>query len=173
MKSIASAFASFTQQQIAQIEKDGNYSFQLDNPAMQVELVPEDYQISSEDMPGWLVTSMGQLTIALDITITEALRQEGLARELVNRIQNARKECKLEVTDRIKVELKASGENSRNIESALASFGDYVRSQTLTAEISFNENISVPEETVICAAGGICKAEWEDGDQLVIKIDKI
>jgi isoleucyl-tRNA synthetase len=100
-----------------------------------VELHVGDYEISSEDMPGWLVASEGSLTIALDIEVSEALRSEGVARELVNRIQNLRKDSGFDVTDKVSVEIYADGEDHAQIEASLASFGEYLASQTLARGI--------------------------------------
>ena len=90
-----------------------------------------DFEITSEDMPGWLVASEGKLTVALDITITDELRREGVARELVNRIQNIRKDSGFEVTDKIRVEIEASELTAAAVES----FADYIASQTLAVEV--------------------------------------
>ncbi|WP_443606542.1 DUF5915 domain-containing protein, partial [Alistipes putredinis] len=87
--------------------------------------------ITSEDMPGWLVATEGKLTVALDITITDDLRAEGIARELINRIQNIRKDSGFEVTDKIRVEI----EQQEFVLPALKSFADYIASQTLAVEI--------------------------------------
>ncbi|MBO7256678.1 MAG: isoleucine--tRNA ligase, partial [Bacteroidales bacterium] len=122
MKEISSFFAQMSQQQIAEIEKAGvaaqHYSVEL--PSGVVELMPEDYEITSEDMPGWLVASEGKLTIALDITITEELKNEGIARELINRIQNLRKDSNFEVTDKINIEIVTKDE----IAASVAKFGE-------------------------------------------------
>ena len=91
----------FNQEDINKIEKDGNISLEINGKNITLEL--SDVEISSKDIEGWLVANEGALTVALDVTITEELRKEGVARELVNRIQNARKDTGLEVTDRIKL----------------------------------------------------------------------
>jgi isoleucyl-tRNA synthetase len=103
MKAVSTALSQFSQQHITQFEKDGNFT--LDINSEPVELSLSDVEIAAEDIPGWSVASKGSLTVALDITITEDLKQEGEARELVNRIQNIRKENGFELTDRIFVEL--------------------------------------------------------------------
>ena len=120
-------------------------------------LNPGDCQISSEDMPGWLVASQGALTIALDIEITPELKQEGLARELVSRIQNLRKAAGFEVTDRINVVI---GTNTA-LQEALERFGTYVCSQTLALGIRFEDS---PE--------GAAEVEWEEGT-LAIAVARI
>ena len=96
-----------------------------------LDVAVEDFDITSEDMPGWLVASEGKLTVALDITVTDELRKEGVARELVNRIQNIRKDSGLEVTDKISVEIEAK----ELVEGAIAEFGDYIGSQTLAVSV--------------------------------------
>ena len=157
MKEIAAAFSSLSQEQIAGIEHaEGDYVLVL--PGGEVVLRKGDYEISSEDMPGWLVASEGKLTLALDITITEPLRLEGVARELVNRIQNLRKECNFEVTDKI----RATISNRKEIADALDSFRDYVCGQTLCTEIVLADEIA-----------GAAEVEWEDNSTLSIKIDRV
>ena len=131
MKEIAAAFAAMDQPTIGAIERAGEYT--LDLPSGPVALETADYEIHSEDMPGWLVASEGRLTVALDVTLTDDLRREGIARELINRIQNLRKESGFEVTDRIRVVIAKSAE----IEDALAAYGRYLCEQTLTESLSF------------------------------------
>ena len=129
MKQIAALVASFTQEQIAAVESNAETVLTVEG----VEFVttPADFDITSEDMPGWLVASEGKLTVALDITITDDLRREGVARELVNRIQNIRKESGFEVTDKIAVEIEATDLTSPAVES----FADYIAQQTLAVEV--------------------------------------
>ncbi|MBR0499561.1 MAG: isoleucine--tRNA ligase [Bacteroidales bacterium] len=150
MKEIAAAFGTLDQSVISAIQRAGadGVDYVLNLPGGEVSLSPDDYQISSEDMPGWLVTSQGELTVALDIELTPELRQEGLARELVNRIQNLRKNSGFEVTDRIEVVISPNAA----LQEALERFGGYVCSQTLARGIRFMEN---PE--------GAVEVEWEDG----------
>ena len=131
MKEIAAAFAAMDQPTIGAIERAGEYTLEL--PSGPVALEAADYEIHSEDMPGWLVASEGRLTVALDVTLTDDLRREGIARELINRIQNLRKESGFEVTDRIRVVIA----NSAEIEDALAAYGRYLCEQTLTESLSF------------------------------------
>ena len=128
-KAMSALIASFSQEQIAAIE--ANDETTLDVNGQQVVVTAADFEITSEDMPGWLVSSEGKLTVALDITITEELRREGTARELVNRIQNIRKESGLEVTDKISVEI----EHNDLTAAAVESFADYIASQTLSVEV--------------------------------------
>ncbi|MDR0661269.1 MAG: isoleucine--tRNA ligase [Prevotellaceae bacterium] len=129
MKEIAAAINNFTQQDIAQLEREEKYILKLDSGEIILGL--EDVEISSEDIPGWLVATEGRLTIALDITITETLRREGIARELVNRIQNIRKDTGFDVTDKIKIQVETNDE----INAAINDFKDYIASQTLAIEV--------------------------------------
>ena len=150
MKEIAAAFALLDQPTISAIQRAeaAGEAYRLAVPSGDVTLNPGDYQISSEDMPGWLVASQGALTIALDITVTPALRAEGLARELVNRIQNLRKASGFEVTDRVAVTVAHNAE----LEKALETHGDYVRAQTLARELTFADS-----------PAGATEVEWEEG----------
>ena len=129
MKQIAALVATFTQEQIAAVENDAETILNIDGE--QVVTTVADYEITSEDMPGWLVASEGKLTVALDITITDDLRREGVARELVNRIQNIRKDSGFEVTDKIRVEIEATELTAPAIES----FADYIAQQTLAVDV--------------------------------------
>ena len=153
MLSSTSAFAGFSQQDIAQLESLGK--LEIDLPSGKVLVMEGDYEISSEDMPGWLVATEGKLTIALDITVNEALRREGTARELVNRIQNLRKDCGFEVTDKVSVVVEAIPE----IEDSMKDFKEYIASQTLCSSI------------VAGNADGGREVEWNDGT-LKIRIEK-
>ena len=129
MKQIAAMTAEFSQERIAQIEAAPETV--LDLGGEQITVTPADFEITSEDMPGWLVSTEGKLTVALDITLTDELRAEGAARELINRIQNIRKESGFEVTDKIRVEIEAKPA----VEQALAGFSDYIATQTLAVEV--------------------------------------
>ena len=128
-KQMAAMAATFTQEQIAAIESAAETTLEL--AGEQVVVTPADFEITSEDMPGWLVASEGKLTVALDITVTDELRREGVARELINRIQNIRKESGFEVTDKIKVEI----ESKDIVAGAIEHFADYIASQTLAEEV--------------------------------------
>lgn len=161
MKEIAAAFGSLGQQDIARIESEGTYVMHL--PSGPVELSPEDYQISSEDMPGWLVATDGQLTIALDIALTPELKAEGVARELVNRIQNIRKDSGFDVTDKVSVVIYASGEDKEQIAAALDGYGQYLASQTLSLSIGLKDLPQAPAEAV--------EVEW-DGGTVKINVTK-
>ncbi|MFI3269241.1 MAG: isoleucine--tRNA ligase [Rikenellaceae bacterium] len=129
MKAIAALAATFTQEQIAEIEAAAETT--LDMGAEKITVTPADFEITSEDMPGWLVASEGKLTVALDITITDELRNEGVARELVNRIQNIRKDSGFEVVDRVRVEIEATAAT----EESMKLFAEYVAAQTLALSV--------------------------------------
>lgn len=129
MKQISALVAAFTQDDIARIEAEGGMTATIDG--LELPMTLEDFEITSDDMPGWLVASEGQVTVALDITVTEELRREGVARELVNRIQNLRKDSGLEVTDKIRAEIQATEET----EAAVEAFGSYIGSQTLAEQV--------------------------------------
>ena len=129
MKQIAALVATFTQEQIAAVESNAETILSIEGEELTT--TAADYDITSEDMPGWLVASEGKLTVALDITISDELRREGVARELVNRIQNIRKESGFEVTDKIRVEIELNAAT----ESAVESFANYIAQQTLAVEV--------------------------------------
>ncbi len=134
MKGVAAQMDALTQEQIAQLEKEGTIMINVEGQDLTVEAV--DVDIISEDIPGWLVGNEGNLTVALDITLTDELRNEGMARELVNRIQNIRKKSGLEITDRIRVSIEPN-EASTN---AVKAFGDYIARQVLADEIKLETN---------------------------------
>ena len=134
MKAVAAEITAMTQDQIAQMEQNGNYQLSTVN----YQLVPEDVEIITEDMPGWLVANNGILTIALDIELTNELIEEGIARELINRIQNLRKSSGFEITDRIKIEL----EDRPEIHNAVLHCGDYIASQVLATKLELNSQLS-------------------------------
>ena len=156
MKEIAAAFAGFDQKVISEIQEaeTAGRAYSVALPGGEVLLNPGDYQISSEDMPGWLVATEGQLTIALDIAVTEELKKEGVARELVNRIQNVRKDSGFEVTDRVVVEVYADGDDFFELAAAIDDFYEYVTSQTLS------EIDSVSSDPAPADAVGV---EWNEG----------
>jgi isoleucyl-tRNA synthetase len=129
MKEIAQAMNSFGKNEIAEIEANGQYVLAL--PTGEVELTMEDVEISTEDMPGWLVANEGKLTVALDITVTDELLREGIARELVNRIQNIRKSNGYEIVDKIIVEI----ESRHEINAAVNEYAIYIASQTLANSV--------------------------------------
>ena len=128
-KPMSALVATFSQEQIASIEANAETTLEVNG--QQVVVTAADFEITSEDMPGWLVASEGKLTVALDITISDELRREGVARELVNRIQNIRKESGFEVTDKIRVEIEATELTTPAVES----FGQYIAQQTLAVDV--------------------------------------
>ena len=128
-KQMAALLASFTQEQITAIETSDESSIVVDGETLTV--TPADFIITSEDMPGWLVTTEGKLTVALDITVSEELKREGVARELVNRIQNIRKEADFAVTDKIRVEIEAKAA----VVDSLSVWADFIGQQTLALEV--------------------------------------
>lgn len=134
MKGIATQMDALSQDQIASFETLGKIDINIENQIVTVET--SDVEIISEDIPGWLVSNEGNLTVALEIELTEELRQEGMARELINRIQNIRKESGLEITDRIDV-IVAPNEQ---VSTAVENFSDYIKSQVLADDIHVKEN---------------------------------
>ena len=133
MKLIAKAVGEFEQEDIQKIEQEGEISIEIENKFINLQL--QDVDISSQDIEGWLVASSGALTVALDVTIDDALRKEGIARELVNRIQNIRKESGFEVTDKIDIKILKDG----LVETAVKSNLNYIKTETLTAELDFED----------------------------------
>ena len=140
MKEIAAAVNAFTQAQIGEVEKNGQIILPLPSGEVVVELT--DVEIATEDMPGWLVANEGVLTIALDIEVNEELRQEGIARELVNRIQNIRKSIGLEITDKICVQV----EKQDDINAAVETHNEYISSQVLATSLTLADNLANPTE---------------------------
>ncbi len=140
MKAVAAKMNSLSQEEITQLEEQGSYTFKLNDEALTVEAA--DVEIISEDIPGWLVSNEGNLTVALEVELTEALRQEGMARELINRIQNLRKEAGLEITDRIKVTVAPHEQT----DAAIGTFDSYIKSQVLANELQIADNNGVETE---------------------------
>jgi len=132
MKAIAALVGGFTHDAIAQIEAAGGWTGMIEGTDIELDL--NDFEIAAQDIPGWLVASEGQLTVALDITISEELKAEGIARELINRVQNLRKDSGLEVTDRIVLTV----ETSEAIRSAIKANMEYVCNEVLANDIRFN-----------------------------------
>ena len=135
MKLIANAIRNFTKEDIATIEKDEKIPVELDGKMINLEVA--DVEISSKDIEGWLVANEGAITVALDVTITEDLRKEGVARELINRIQNARKDNGLEVTDRIQLTVL----RFEDLEESINNNKEYIMSETLTSELVFVDQL--------------------------------
>ena len=136
MKEIAATLDEFTQEQIQTVETKGDITLPLPSGEVTIELA--DVEIATEDMPGWLVANEGTLTIALDITVTEELRQEGIARELVNRIQNLRKSSGYEITDKIAIKI----EQHEEINAAVDTFNTYIASQVLAISLELVNNLT-------------------------------
>ncbi len=135
MKQIAQFVSKFSQEDIQEIEQKGEISLEIENKVINLQL--SDVEIVSQDIEGWLVASAGPLTVALDISINDDLRKEGIARELVNRIQNLRKDSGFEVTDKIDLKILKDG----LVEQAVASNLQYIKTETLTAELNFEEKL--------------------------------
>lgn len=140
MKGIAVQMAGLSQEQISELERNGTVCVDVDGQVVTVEAA--DVEIISEDIPGWLVANEGNLTVALEVELTEELRNEGMARELVNRIQNIRKKTGLEITDRINVTV----EPNAWIEAALESYSKYIKTQVLADDIVLAGNNGVETE---------------------------
>ncbi len=143
MKQISALVAGFSQSDIAQLERSEKWSAEIDGVLIEATL--EDFEIQTEDIPGWLVASEGKLTVALDITITEDLKREGVARELVNRIQNIRKDSGFEVTDKINVEIQ----RHEILEGSIADYGTYIAQQTLANNITLVSELNGATEIEI------------------------
>ena len=134
MKDVAAKMNSLNQDEIARFEQSGNYTFDLQGTPISVDVA--DVEIISEDMPGWLVSNEGNLTVALEVDLTDELKREGMARELINRIQNLRKETGFEITDRIIVTVSPNEEAA----AAIHSFGEFIKNQVLANSILVAEN---------------------------------
>jgi isoleucyl-tRNA synthetase len=158
MKDIAGMLAGFTQEDIACFESADSYEIEVGSE--KVVLLPEDVEITSEDIPGWLVASEGKLTVALDVNITAELKDEGIAREFVNRIQNIRKDSGFEVTDKIVVEIG----HHEMIESAVKQYSEYIASQTLARSV---------ELTDMNNSSGAHEVEIDENITTLIKVTKI
>lgn len=156
MKAIASDISAFSQEDIAKIENEGKYALIIGEE--QIEIALSDVEIITQDIPGWVVANEDDLTVALDTTITDALRKEGISRELVNRIQNIRKEQGFDVTDNIIVEI----EKCDLLCEAAKSFHDYIAGETLTKELKFSKQVDNPLQTI----------DVIEGKELAIRITK-
>ncbi|WP_418636310.1 isoleucine--tRNA ligase [Winogradskyella sp.] len=135
MKLIAGAVNAFSSDDIKKIEQNGNFDVEINGKMINLGL--EDVEITSQDIEGWLVANEGALTVALDVTISEDLRKEGIARELVNRIQNLRKDSGFEVTDRIDVQLQSDA----HVVEAVSSNEAYIKSETLTEDLKIIDQV--------------------------------
>lgn len=156
MKAIAAAIASFSQEDIATIECEGRFNLTIGQESVEIAL--SDVEIITQDIPGWVVANEDDLTVALDTTITESLRLEGISRELVNRIQNIRKEQGFDVTDNIIVEI----EKQEMLCEAAEAFRDYICSETLTQKLIFSDKVACPLQTI----------DVIEGTELAIRITK-
>jgi len=158
MKQIAAMVGAMDQKQIAAFEREGSFDTIIEGEA--VHLVTEDVEILTEDIPGWLVASEGSLTVALDIHVSPELRLEGIARELINRIQNLRKESGFDVTDKIELSVGRHPE----LAEALEKFGDYICAQTLATKLSLVELEGTAKDQLI---------EIEPGLDTILNVRKI
>ncbi|MCM1022267.1 MAG: isoleucine--tRNA ligase [Muribaculum sp.] len=156
MKAVAAAVSSLTQAQINELEANGKLTFEVNNVPTTVDLT--DVEIITEDMPGWQMASDGPLTVALDVTITPELRAEGMARELVNRIQNIRKARNFDIVDKIKLTFSPN----ENIAEALKSHSDYIAKQVLATGI---------ETTALNAEDADIEILDIDGLQVIVKVE--
>jgi isoleucyl-tRNA synthetase len=153
MKAVAQAISEFTQDDIAMLDSEGSLLL----PATGHTILTSDVEIIAEDVPGWQVANLGKLTVALDVTLTNELKQEGISRELINRVQNLRKSSGLDVTDKIKVKLTNHPAISEAVKSNLA----YICAEILAASVELVDDITEGEKTVI------------DENEIVIFISKI
>ena len=135
MKAIAAAVAEMSQDAIFGLEKNGQYTFHLESGDATVEAT--DVEIFSEDIPGWLVANEGKLTVALEVTVTDELKREGIARELVNRIQNIRKSCGFEITDKIRILLSKNSQT----DDAVKEYNNYICNQVLANSLELVDNV--------------------------------
>jgi isoleucyl-tRNA synthetase len=158
MKQIAAGIGAMSQQQIALFETNGRYDLVTEGETINLSL--EDVEIISEDIPGWLVANEGTLTVALDINVTPELREEGIAREFINRIQNIRKESGFDVTDKIIIAIQ----KHEKIDSAIEHFREYISSQTLAQTISLVGSLTENDSKII---------DIDEDIQTRIKIEKM
>ena len=136
MKAVAAAVADMSQEAIAELEQNGQYTFVLDGAEAVVEAT--DVEIFSEDIPKWLVANEGKLTVALEVTVTDELKREGVARELVNRIQNIRKSSGFEITDKIAVVLS----KNPNSDDAVNEYNTYICNQVLANSLVLADEVA-------------------------------
>ena len=142
MRFVNQAIQKLSNEDISRIEKEGQIEIDIDGNREILHL--EEVEISTEDIEGWLVANQGNLTVALDVSISKDLRNEGIARELVNRIQNLRKEKGLEVTDKIRLFVKKDGV----VDLAIESNADYIKNETLTRDLILKEEIDNGNDVV-------------------------
>jgi len=158
MKQIAGAVNAFNQDDIAKIEQDEKYLLNIEG--QEIEILIDDVEIITQDIPGWLITGMGNLTVALDVTLTPELIEEGIARDLVNRIQNLRKDKGFEVTDKINLKI----EKNKKISNAIQNNYDYICSETLAEKLDLTDKLSDDE---------IIRVELADKLEASISIEKV
>ena len=147
MKQLSQEIQLMGKDAIAELEKEGEITFKINKEKVLVTL--DDVEIMSDDIPGWLVGSEGRVTVALDITLTDELQKEGIARELVNRIQNLRKSKDFEITDRIAIKVSSHGE----FNEAIRDYADYIQGQVLAESINIvdeqlEDEISIDDTTL-------------------------
>jgi isoleucyl-tRNA synthetase len=136
MKQIADVVSRFSQKQISEFEKNGQYELAVGDD--KITLKPEDVEIVTEDIPGWTLATEGNMTIALDINLTDELKEEGIAREFINKIQNLRKESNFEVTDRILISILSH----KDLDKAILIHKDYICAQTLANSLTVLETLT-------------------------------
>jgi isoleucyl-tRNA synthetase len=142
MKSIATLVAGFNQEDIASVESNGGWNGEIEGATITLDLA--DFEINAQDIPGWLVASEGGITVALDITLSDELKAEGISREVVNRIQNMRKDSGFEVTDRISVEI----DTTETVEQAIKQFEAYICNEVLANSIHFVKLMDGTKEAI-------------------------
>lgn len=135
MKSISALCAQMTEEGIADLEKNKGWKGELNGETLELSI--ENFEITTDDIPGWLIANNGSITVALDITLNQELIEEGIAREFVNRVQNLRKDSDFEVTDRITIQLSCDV----SIENAIKKNENYIKTETLTDSIIFNNSL--------------------------------
>jgi isoleucyl-tRNA synthetase len=158
MKEVASAINSMKQEEIIRFEKEG--SFVINTSHENIELTLSDVEIISEDIPGWLVANEGNVTVALDITVTEELKDEGTARELVNRIQNLRKDSGFNVTDKINIFIQ----KNQVINSSVEKHRGYIASQTLAVKVDLVDKVNSEMARIV---------DIDENVNIAIKIERI
>jgi isoleucyl-tRNA synthetase len=158
MKSISKAFSQMTQDDIARFEQEE--CFDIDIDGQKIELKREDAEIMSEDIPGMLVANEGRITVALDINVTPELKEEGIARELINRIQNLRKDSGFEVTDKIIIHIQSH----EGVNAAVTKHQEYISAQTLAREINLVDS---------CSGKDALSVDLDDEVKTVLEIEKV
>jgi isoleucyl-tRNA synthetase len=157
MKLVAAKITSLSQLEISELEQNEKLSLKFDD--FETEVLLSEVEIISEDIPGWLVANEGKLTVALDVTVTEELKEEGIAREIINRVQNLRKESGFEVVDKIKLSIQ----NHADFNTAVNNFKSYIGAQTLAVDVKIDENLKSDTSKTI---------EINDVE-ILIKIEKV